>query len=222
MLKSAPRVNLSVSSPSRAGGSVANTNHRPPPSCRARAAACILTAAALAGAAAAADGPRTVALGGPFALIAPDGRTVTDADLRGRWLLLTFGYTFCPDVCPTTLAVVAEALDLLGADAERVRAVFVTVDPARDTPAAMGAYTAAFDRRILGLTGTQAQTDAAAAAWRVHHRTRATDADDRFYPVDHGTHLYVVDPDGAFARAVAHGESAATVAAVLRETMNRR
>jgi protein SCO1/2 len=136
-------------------------------------------------------------------------------------MLVAFGYTFCPDVCPTTLASVAEALDLLGEAASRVQPVFITVDPARDTPEVMGAYAAAFDARILGLTGAPEQVAAAAAAYRVHYQSHAADAADRFYAVDHGTRLYVMDPDGAFVRAIAHDAPPDEIAAALRRIMNQ-
>jgi protein SCO1/2 len=164
---------------------------------------------------------RTVTIGGPFALTAADGGTVTDADFRGRWLLLSFGYTFCPDICPTTLASVAEALDILGPDAGRVQPIFITVDPARDTPAVMGAYTAAFDARIIGLTGSPERIAAVAKAYGAHFETHESGPDDRFYAVDHTSRLYVMDPDGAFVRAIAYHETSESIAGTLREIMNR-
>jgi protein SCO1/2 len=186
-----------------------------------RIIAATLALAVLGGGIAAAASAKTVTIGGPFALTAADGATVRDADLRGRWLLVTFGYTFCPDICPTTLAAVAEALDRLGADAARVQPVFITVDPQRDTPAVVGAYAAAFDARILGLTGAPERIAAAASAYGVHFRSHAVDAADRFYAVDHSTRLHVMDPDGAFVRAIAHDETSQGMADILRGIMSR-
>ena len=116
--------------------------------------------------------PATV--GGPFSLTAPDGTTVTDRSFRGKWMLVFFGYTSCPVTCPTTLSEIAVALDVLGPEAERVQPVFITVDPERDTPAVMGQYTGAIDRRIVGLTGSSEQIGAASEAYGAYsamHRT---------------------------------------------------
>lgn len=98
-----------------------------------------------------------VTIGGPFSLIAPDRSTVTDASFRGKWMLVFFGYTFCPTICPTTLSEIALALERLGPDAAKVQPVFITVDPERDTPDVMGLYTGAIDPRIVGLSGNQRQ-----------------------------------------------------------------
>jgi len=97
------------------------------------------------------------ALGGPFTLENGAGKTVTDRDIRGRYVLVYFGYTFCPDVCPTTLNAVADAMERLGPKADRVQPLFITVDPKRDTPAVVQQYAAAFGTRIVGLTGTPEQ-----------------------------------------------------------------
>jgi protein SCO1/2 len=105
--------------------------------------------------------------GGPFALVDPAGRTFTDTSFRGKWELIYFGYTFCPDLCPTTFAVISDALDRLGPLAERLQPIFVTLDPKRDTPAVVGAYVKAIDPRILGLTGSPAAIDAAARQYHV-------------------------------------------------------
>jgi protein SCO1/2 len=99
-------------------------------------------------------GGKAIGIGGPFTLEDGSGRTVTDRDFRGKYMLVYFGYTFCPDVCPTTLTAVADAMDKLGPDAAKVRPVFITVDPARDTPAVVKKYIAAFGPEITGLTGT--------------------------------------------------------------------
>ena len=101
-------------------------------------------------------------IGGPFTLSTPDGTTVTDQTYRGKWLLVYFGYTFCPNSCPTTLLEVATALEKLGLDAAQVQPLFITVDPQRDTPKVMQQYTQSFDPRIVGLTGTPQQIAAAA------------------------------------------------------------
>jgi protein SCO1/2 len=182
----------------------------------------IVTAAVLSAATGVSAAARIVSIGGPFELIAADGARVTDADYRGDWLLIFFGYSFCPDICPTTLSVVAEALDRLGGDAERLRPIFISVDPNRDTPESLGAYVAAIDARLIALTGSPAQIAAVADAYGVHHKSHQVDAADRFYAVDHSTYLYLVDPDGAFVRALNHAASSDEIAAVVRENMQRR
>ena len=101
--------------------------------------------------------PAGLIVGGPFSLIDGDGKPVTDQTWRGKYLLVYFGYTFCPDVCPTTLNSVADAVDKLGAKADRLQPLFITVDPKRDTPAVVKQYAAAFGPRIVGLTGTPEQ-----------------------------------------------------------------
>jgi protein SCO1 len=160
-----------------------------------------------------------VTVGGPFTLSTPDGKTVTDWTFRGKWLLVYFGYTFCPTSCPTTLLEIAATLKQLGPDAGRVQPLFITVDPQRDTPQVMQQYTRSFDPRIVGLIGTPEQLAAAAreyGAYYVRHRT-GPGADN--YVMDHSTYLYVMDPLGKFVRAFDSGASADRIAAALRELM---
>ena len=160
-----------------------------------------------------------VTIGGPFTLSTPDGATVTDETYRGKWLLVYFGYTFCPNSCPTTLLEVATALKKLGADADHVQPLFITVDPQRDTPKVMQQYTASFDPRIVGLTGTQQQIAAAAQEYGVYYARvpSGPGADD--YVVDHSTYLYVMNPHGKFVRAFDTNTSGDRIADVLRELM---
>ena len=160
-----------------------------------------------------------VTIGGPFTLSRPDGTTVTDQTYRGKWLLVYFGYTYCPNSCPTTLLEVATALKRLGPDAAQVQPLFITVDPQRDTPNVMRQYTQSFDPRIVGLTGTPQQIAAAAheyGAYYVLHRT-GPGAND--YVIDHSTYLYVIDPGGKFIRAFDAGASGDQIADALRELM---
>ena len=157
-----------------------------------------------------------VTIGGPFTLSRPDGTTVTDQTYRGKWLLVYFGYTFCPNSCPTTLLEVATALKRLGPNAAQVQPLFITVDPQRDTPNVMQQYTQSFDPRIVGLTGTPQQIAAAAheyGAYYVPHRT-GPGAND--YVIDHSTYLYVIDPGGKFIRAFDAGASGDQIADALR------
>lgn len=127
------------------------------------------------------------------------GRTVTDQDFRGRFQLLTFGYTSCPDVCPTTLAEMAAVLKELGESAQRVQPLFVSVDPERDTPALLKDYTAMFDQRIVGLTGSPALVRGVADNFKVRYEKVAEPgAPAGRYTVDHATGMFLLGPDGRF------------------------
>lgn len=133
-----------------------------------------------------------------FTLTDHHGRTVTERDFRGRWQLVFFGYTFCPDVCPTTLAVMAQVVDALGDDAARVAPLFITVDPARDTPQVMAEYVGAFHSRIIGLTGTNEQIKAAAKSFRIYAgREEKPDAPGG-YLMGHSGYMYLMTPDGEY------------------------
>lgn len=135
-------------------------------------------------------------IGGPFQLIdAKSGREVSDRDFRGKWLLVFFGYTHCPDVCPKTLSEIADTLTQLGPLADRVQPLFITVDPLRDTQQALADYTAAFDPRILGLTGTPEQIATAAKSYYVYYAKRVVGDD---YYMDHTAAIHVIRPDGSY------------------------
>ncbi len=163
-----------------------------------------------------------VTIGGPFTLSAPDGKTVTDQTFRGKWLLVYFGYTFCPSSCPTTLLEIATALEALGADAAKVQPLFITIDPQRDTPDVMRQYTQSFDPRIIGLIGTPQQLAAVAheyGAYYVRHNT-GPGAED--YVMDHSTYLYLMDPGGKYVRAFDSTASAEGIADALRKVLAPR
>ncbi|MCR6629562.1 MAG: SCO family protein [Magnetospirillum sp.] len=165
------------------------------------------------------DHAASAAIGGPFTLVDGDGRTVTDKDFRGKWMLIYFGYTFCPDVCPTSLSVVAGAMDKLApAELDKLVPVFISVDPARDTPAVMKDYAAAFHPRMVGLTGSEEQVAAVSKAYKVY-AARAKGADDSSYTVDHSSILYLVGPDGRFVSHFPHGTTADDLAAALKKTL---
>lgn len=142
--------------------------------------------------------PRDAAIGGPFALVAGDGRPVTDRSFRGKFLLIYFGYTACRDVCPLTLAAVAAALDRLGARAAEVQPLFVTVDPGRDTPDVVRAYAASFTPRLVGLTGTPDQIARVLQEYRVSSVVHRAGPLPARYAVDHSSVLYLVGPDGRY------------------------
>src|SRR5258708_2337160 len=160
------------------------------------------------------------AAGGPFALTAADGRAVTDQTYRGKWLLVYFGYTHCPDVCPTTLSEMAAALQHLGPLADRVQPLFITLDPRRDTQAVLAEYVTAFDARIVGLTGTPQQIAAAARSYQVFYER--VDRDDGDYLIDHSSYLYVMNPDGRFVTAWHSDRNGDQVARDLDDLMRAR
>ena len=140
--------------------------------------------------------PPAIAIGGPFQLVDQNGRPVSDTDFRGKPFLVFFGFTHCPDVCPTTLFEVSEILRALGPDADRARALFITVDPERDTPAAMKDYLSSFDPHMSGLTGDPAQIAAVAKAYRVYFKK--VPLDDGSYTMDHTAIVYLMDKTGRF------------------------
>jgi cytochrome oxidase Cu insertion factor (SCO1/SenC/PrrC family) len=154
--------------------------------------------------------------GGSFSLIDQHGMRRTDADFRGKYMLVFFGYTYCPDVCPTTLAVEAEALDKLGARARDIVPIFITVDPKRDTPEKLKSYLSAFDAgpsssrpNFVGLTGTDEEIDKAADGYEVYYKAHL---DGRFggpedYSVDHTGNVYLMSPEGKFVAYYSQGIS---------------
>lgn len=141
-------------------------------------------------------------IGGPFALLDGAGHGVTDQAFRGKYMLVYFGYTTCPDVCPTTLADVTSALDSLGAPADKVQPVFITVDPARDTPAVVKDYVANFGTRWVGLSGSAEQIATAAREYRVYYAKHRTGDGPLDYTMDHSSILYLMGPDGRFIAPV--------------------
>jgi protein SCO1/2 len=169
--------------------------------------------------------PKTPALpdlpirfGGPFALTDHHGEPRTDRDFRGRFMLIQFGYTFCPDICPISLDTMSTALDLLGAAAEQVQPIFISVDPERDTPAALAEYVEHFHPRLLAMTGTEQAVRAVAKAYRVHrHKVVPDGTDPADYLVDHGSITYLMGPDGCFVTLFPY----ATTAEVMAEAIGR-
>ncbi|MBS7811280.1 SCO family protein [Roseococcus pinisoli] len=139
--------------------------------------------------------PGGISLGGPFELTDQTGKAVTDRDYAGRWLLVYFGFTYCPDVCPTELGTMASALDAMGAEGEAVTPMLITIDPERDTVAAMADYVSRFHPRMQGLTGTPEQISAVARRYRVYYaRVQRPEMTD--YLMDHSSFIYLVGPDG--------------------------
>jgi protein SCO1 len=162
-----------------------------------------------------------VTVGGPFILTAPDGATVTDQTFRGKWLLVYFGYTSCPDSCPTALFEIATALSRLGPDAAKLQPIFITIDPHRDTPEVMGEYTQSFDPRIIGLTGTAQEIDAVSNAYGAYFVRRKIGPGAQDYVMDHSIYIYLMSPQDEFVRGFDTSWSGDRIAAAVREAMAR-
>lgn len=145
-----------------------------------------------------ATGTGTPAIGGPFALTDQTGKRVTEKDFTGKYMLIYFGFTFCPDVCPTELQVMSGALDELGADATKVQPIFVTVDPDRDTPEVLARYVKQFNPRLVGLTGSAQDIAAIAKEYRVYYEKVKDDSSSDDYSMDHSSIIYLMGPDGGF------------------------
>jgi protein SCO1/2 len=154
------------------------------------------------------------AVGGPFKLIDQNGKAVSDQDLKGRPFLVFFGFTHCPDVCPTTLFDVSEMLRALGPDADRTRALFITVDPERDTPAVMKDYLSSFDPHLSGLTGDPAAIATVAKAYRVYYKKVPLDGGE--YTMDHTAIVYLMDKEGRFVSPFSLKRGTEAAAADLR------
>lgn len=155
---------------------------------------------------------RPPAIGGPFTLTQDNGRVVTGRDFRGDYLLIYFGYTHCPDICPLTLNAMAKALQLLGPRANRLRPLFITVDPRHDTPAVLRAYVRQFSPAIIGLSGTKAQTDAVEREFHITSTLRRNDPAAGDYTVDHTAVLFLIGPDGRYLAPFAADQTGAELA----------
>jgi protein SCO1/2 len=160
-------------------------------------------------------------VGGPFTLIDQHGEQVTEQDFAGRYMLIYFGYTYCPDFCPMSLSNMTRAMDLLPPEAaEQVVPIFITVDPERDTVAQLAEYAPLFHPRLVGLTGSAAAIKQAAQAYRVYF-AKSGDGDSDAYLMDHSTFIYLMGPDGAYVRHFAHSatpeEMAAAIEAAIAE-----
>ena len=155
------------------------------------------------------------AIGGPFELVDGQGAPVSERSFAGKYLLVYFGYTQCPDVCPTTLADVTDAMDKLGAKANQVQPVFITVDPKRDTPAVMQQYVASFSPRLVGLTGSPGQIAAVAREYRVYYAEHRTGPSPDDYTMDHSSILYLMAPDGEFLAPINADQPGAAMAAAI-------
>lgn len=155
-------------------------------------------------------------IGGPFTLVDRTGKTVTDQDFRGRHMLVFFGFTHCPDICPAELQVMSATLDELGPKADQVVPIFITLDPERDTQAAMGAYVTNFGPRFVGLTGSPEQIAAAAKAYRVAYSKFQQDKASSDYSIDHSALVYLMGKDGEYITHFAYGTPAGKMTETLR------
>ncbi len=163
--------------------------------------------------------PAPASLGGPFTLTSHRGETVTEHDFAGRYRLMYFGFTFCPDICPTDLAEMAAALDSLPAEqAERIAPIFISVDPERDTPEVLAGHMPLFSDRLIGLTGTPEAVKQAAEAFKVYYAKQPT-ADEDFYLVDHSAFIYLMGPEGEPISLIRHDAGVADIAAELQRVL---
>ena len=159
-----------------------------------------------------------VDIGGPFELTDHTGAQFTRDDLAGDYALIYFGYTFCPDVCPTELGLMAEAIDLLEGDGERVRPIMITIDPERDTPDVLSEYVPLFHERLVGLTGTEQEVRDVATKYRVFYR-RFEDPSYTYYLMDHTSFVYLLSPTGEIASMFRYQTPPEEMAATIRQHM---
>ncbi len=176
--------------------------------------------------AAAGDESAATAIGGSFSLVDHTGKRVTDRDFRGRFMLVFFGYTYCPDICPTSLANIAQVMDELGKDAERVVPLFISVDPQRDTPEVLADFVHQFHPAIVGLTGTPEEIREVAQKYRVYYRKVVPDeagdsspGADEDYLMDHSAYVYLMGPDGRFLQVFSHTQKPEDIANAIRKAM---
>ena len=162
-----------------------------------------------------------MSIGGPFSLVDHEGNAVTDLDFRGQYLLIYFGYTYCPDVCPTALTDMSDALEKLGAEAGKVTPILITIDPVRDTPEHLKEYASFFHPRLRALTGTPQKIAAVAKAYRVYfNRAKQQDSAPDDYLMDHSSAIYLMGPDGTFRFHFSHGTDAEIMARRIRDIIS--
>jgi protein SCO1/2 len=162
--------------------------------------------------------PQSAAVGGPFQLVDQSGRRVDQSVLKGKWSVLFFGYTYCPDACPTTMFALGQAQKLLGPKGRDLQTIFISVDPARDTPQRLAAYltTDAYPRGAVGLTGTPDQVAEAAKAYHVYYQKAGEGA---AYTVNHSTFTYLMNPQGGFVCVIPYDEAPPQIAARIKAAM---
>ena len=158
-------------------------------------------------------------VGGPFSLIDHTGKRVSDADYRGRFMVVYFGFTFCPDVCPSGLQVMAAATDAVGPKASEFVPIFITVDPERDVPSQLANYVPSFHPRLIGLTGSLAEVDAVAKAYRVYYKKVKDEKSSAAYTMDHTSIIYLMGRDGRFVTHFTHATPVAAMTAALKKVL---
>ena len=163
---------------------------------------------------------QSAAIGGPFHLVDQSGKAVDEKVLKGKWSAVFFGFTYCPEACPTTLLALGQAQDLLGPKARDFQTVFISVDPARDTPAKLSAYlsNSAFPRAALGLTGTTEEVAGAAKAYHVFYQKAGEGPD---YTINHSTITYLMSPRGQFVCVIPYGAPPEVMTRMIRSAMAR-
>lgn len=159
-------------------------------------------------------------IGGPFSLLDPTGKRVTEKDFAGKPMLVYFGFTHCPDVCPAGLQVIAAALDQLGDKAKDITPVFITVDPERDTPELIGKYVASFHKNIVGLSGSPEDIAAVTKAYRVYAKKVPDETNPGEYNVDHSSFMYLMDGNGEYMRHFPHSVDAKDLADALSKAID--
>src|SRR4051812_26037071 len=158
-------------------------------------------------------------VGGSFTLTDQDGRRVTDKTYAGKYLLVFFGYTYCPDVCPSELQVMSAALDQLGPEADKIQPLFITIGPARDTPQVMKAYVSNFHPRLIGLTGSEQDVADVAAKYRVYYAKAPGAKSGADYLMDHSAIVYLMRPDGTFLKHFTYGTDPKALAEAIRKAL---
>jgi cytochrome oxidase Cu insertion factor (SCO1/SenC/PrrC family) len=167
-----------------------------------------------------ASGSGTALVGGPFTLTDQTGKRVTEKDYLGHYTLVFFGYTFCPDVCPTELQVMSAALDKMGAKADAIQPLFITIDPERDTVDVMKQYAANFYPRLVGLTGSPQEIAAAAKAYRVYYAKVPGKSGTNDYLMDHSSIVYMMDKQGMFLKHFTYTTDADALAEALEAAIS--
>jgi cytochrome oxidase Cu insertion factor (SCO1/SenC/PrrC family) len=158
-------------------------------------------------------------IGGSFTLTDQSGRRVTERSYAGKYLLVFFGYTYCPDVCPSELQVMSAALDQLGPEAEKIQPLFITIDPGRDTPQVMKDYVSNFNPRLVGLTGSAEEIAAVAGKYRVYYAKAPDAKNSSDYLMDHSAILYLMQPDGTFLKHFTYGTDPKALADSIRKAL---
>jgi len=160
-------------------------------------------------------------IGGPFTMLNHRGETVTEKSFAGKPMLLFFGFTFCPDVCPTELQVMAEAMKQLGSRGSDIQPIFVSVDPERDSPAVMADYVAAFGERFIGLTGSAGQVQQMSATYRVYYAKVENKDAPHAYTMDHSSIIYLMGTDGKFLKHFTYSTDAKALAEGIAAALGR-